>query len=107
MWEICGKTKIVFVLLDFCKWILLAVGFRGGDSSGPLYFGSTLKSTGFFDAPNPFFDFLSSPFFFLPTYFSSVHSPALIALSLCTIIIFSKPKTKTLVAFERYGINVV
>ena len=51
--------------------------------------------------------FLSSRFFFLPTYFSSLHSPALIAPSLCTIIIFSKPKTKILVGFEGYGINVV
>ena len=51
--------------------------------------------------------FLSSRFFFLPTYFSSLHSPALIAPSLCTIVTFSKPKTKILVAFEGYGINVV
>ena len=72
-----------------------------------VWFDSTVYSL-FFDPKNPFFfGFLSSLFFFLPTYFSSLHSPALIVLSLCTIVIFSKPKTKTLVAFEGYGINVV
>lgn len=105
-----GKQKLFLFYSTFANefcWLSVLETVTLVDKSVPRSLVWLYSLQDFLTQKILFFGFLSSLFFFLPTYFSSLHSPALIALSLCTIVIFSKPKTKTLVAFEGYGINVV